>query len=95
MARFVRGEQDLVELLARAHAHHAQGGVGRDGAGNLLVLSNGGILRSATGYVGFAIGRSIWWEPLKGYVDGTAPREDAARRIGENYRRFIDVYGGD
>ena len=46
------------------------------------------------GYVGFAIGRSIWWNPLKGYVDGTTPRADAARRIGENYRRFIDVYEG-
>jgi myo-inositol catabolism protein IolC len=46
------------------------------------------------GYVGFAIGRSIWWNPLKGYVDGTTPREAAARQIGENYRRFIDVYEG-
>jgi len=46
------------------------------------------------GYVGFAIGRSIWWDPLKGYVDGTTPREDAARQIGANYRRFIDVYEG-
>ena len=46
------------------------------------------------GYVGFAIGRSIWWNPLKGYVDGTTPREDAARQIGENYRRFIGVYEG-
>ena len=47
-----------------------------------------------SGYVGFAIGRSIWWDPLKGYVDGTTPREDAARQIGANYRRFIDVYEG-
>jgi myo-inositol catabolism protein IolC len=46
------------------------------------------------GYVGFAIGRSIWWNPLKGYVDGTTPRDDAARQIGDNYRRFIEVYEG-
>ena len=46
------------------------------------------------GYVGFAIGRSIWWNPLKEYVDGTSPREEAARRISANYRRFIDVYEG-
>lgn len=44
------------------------------------------------GYVGFAIGRSIWWDPLKGYVDGTTPRDDATRQIAANYRRFIDVY---
>jgi myo-inositol catabolism protein IolC len=46
------------------------------------------------GYVGFAIGRSIWWDPLKAYVDGTLPRDEAAERIGANYRRFISVYEG-
>jgi myo-inositol catabolism protein IolC len=46
------------------------------------------------GYIGFAIGRSIWWDPLKGYVDGALPREDATARISANYRRFIDVYDG-
>ena len=46
------------------------------------------------GYIGFAIGRSIWWDPLKGYVDGSVAREDATSRISANYRRFIDVYHG-
>ena len=44
------------------------------------------------GYVGLAIGRSIWWDSLKGFLDGTTPREDAAKQIAANYRRFIDVY---
>ncbi len=44
------------------------------------------------GYIGFAIGRSIWWDPLKSYVDGQAPRGDAAARIAANYRRFVEVY---
>ncbi len=44
------------------------------------------------GYVGFAIGRSIWGDPLEGWIDGSASREDAASRIGENYLRFIRVY---
>lgn len=46
------------------------------------------------GYIGFAIGRTIWWNPLKEFVDGTATREDAAARISASYRRFIDVYTG-
>jgi len=46
------------------------------------------------GYIGFAIGRTIWWNPLKEFVDGTAMREDAAARISANYRRFVDVYTG-
>jgi myo-inositol catabolism protein IolC len=44
------------------------------------------------GYIGFAIGRSIWWDPLKAYVDGNLGREEAAKQIAANYRRFIDVY---
>jgi 5-dehydro-2-deoxygluconokinase len=44
------------------------------------------------GFVGFAIGRSIWWDALKSFLGGELSREDAARRIGENYMRFIDVY---
>jgi myo-inositol catabolism protein IolC len=46
------------------------------------------------GYIGFAIGRSIWWDPLKGFVDGNQGREEAAKQIAANYRRFIDVYQG-
>ena len=45
-----------------------------------------------SGYVGFAIGRTIWWDSLKGYLDGSVEREAAAKKISENYRRFIDVY---
>ena len=44
------------------------------------------------GYIGFAIGRSIWWDPLKGFVDGNLGREEAGKQIAANYRRFIDVY---
>jgi myo-inositol catabolism protein IolC len=44
------------------------------------------------GYIGFAIGRSIWWDALKGYIEGGLGREDAAGQIAANYRRFIDVY---
>ena len=44
------------------------------------------------GFIGFAIGRSIWWEPLKAYVDGKIERAAGARKIAENYLRFVAVY---
>src|SRR5271169_3726238 len=44
------------------------------------------------GFVGFAIGRSIWWDPLKAYVDGKIERPVGATRIAENYLRFVGVY---
>jgi 5-dehydro-2-deoxygluconokinase len=44
------------------------------------------------GYIGFAIGRSIWWDPLKAYVDGKIERSAGARKIAESYLRFVAVY---
>lgn len=46
------------------------------------------------GFIGFAIGRSIWWDALKGFLDGSLPREEAASQIADNYLRFISVYEG-
>jgi myo-inositol catabolism protein IolC len=44
------------------------------------------------GFVGFAIGRSIWWDALKGYLGGDLERGSAAEQIADNYLRFIKVY---
>src|SRR6478672_2497390 len=37
------------------------------------------------GYVGFAIGRSIWWDALKGFLDESISRGDAAEQIASKY----------
>jgi myo-inositol catabolism protein IolC len=44
------------------------------------------------GFIGFAIGRSIWWDALKGFLDGSVEREAASDQIADNYLRFIKVY---
>jgi myo-inositol catabolism protein IolC len=44
------------------------------------------------GYIGFAIGRTIWWDALKAHLDGETDRSTVAKAISENYRRMIDVY---
>jgi myo-inositol catabolism protein IolC len=44
------------------------------------------------GFVGFAIGRSIWWDALKGFLDGGLDRAAAAEKIADNYLRFVQVY---
>jgi myo-inositol catabolism protein IolC len=44
------------------------------------------------GFIGFAIGRSIWWDALKGSTDGSLERDAAAQQIADNYLRFIRVY---
>jgi myo-inositol catabolism protein IolC len=44
------------------------------------------------GFIGFAIGRSIWWDALKGFLDGSLDRGAAAEQIADSYQRFIKVY---
>lgn len=54
-------------------------------------------LRAASGVegnAGFAIGRSIWWEPLRAYFDGDGTdeaRRAAASKISDSYARFCRV----
>jgi myo-inositol catabolism protein IolC len=76
---------------------------GRDGVA-CVVLGRGADagavehwLRTAAGvpgYQGFAIGRTIWWDPLKAYVDGVTEVEGAIAGIAANYLRMIEVYTG-
>jgi 5-dehydro-2-deoxygluconokinase len=91
-------EQADCEMLARVTRRD-----GRDGV--VCVLLGRGAsdakvdhwLRQAApvdGFVGFAIGRSIWWDALKGFLDGSMPREDASDLIAANYLRFVEVYEG-
>ena len=42
--------------------------------------------------MGFAIGRSIWWDALKGFLDGKLERRAAAEQIADIYLGFVKVY---
>ena len=44
------------------------------------------------GYAGFAIGRTIWWDALKGFLEGGLERQAAAQQIADNYLRFVSIY---
>ena len=47
---------------------------------------------SVDGYRGFAIGRSIFWNALKGFHEGEKTREEAVNEIAESYLGFLSVY---
>ncbi len=46
------------------------------------------------GFIGFAIGRSIWWDALKGFLSKELDRPAAASQIADNYLHFVRVYEG-
>jgi myo-inositol catabolism protein IolC len=50
------------------------------------------VASAVNGFIGFAIGRSIWWDALKSFLGGSLAREAAASQIAENYLSFIEVY---
>jgi len=82
-------------------AEQARTGEGREGV-TCVLLGRGAStekveewLRAASpveGFIGFAIGRSIWWDALKGFLDKSLDRETAAAKIADNYLHFVDVY---
>jgi myo-inositol catabolism protein IolC len=82
-------------------AEQTRSGAGREGV-TCVVLGRGASnekvdhwLREAApveGFCGFAIGRSIWWDALKGFLDKELDRETAASQIADNYLRFVRVY---
>ena len=47
---------------------------------------------SVTGFIGFAVGRTTFWDAVADYEAGDATREEAAARIAERYREWIAVF---
>ena len=88
---------------AQMLAEQTRSGSGREGV-KCVVLGRGASnekvdqwLQAAApveGYIGFAIGRSIWWDALKGFLEKQLERETAADQIADNYLRFTRVYEG-
>lgn len=86
---------------AETLAAQARSGEGREGVTCVVLGRGAGIdkvdhwLQQAApveGFVGFAIGRSIWWDALKGFLEGDLERSAAAEQIGESYLRFVKIY---
>jgi myo-inositol catabolism protein IolC len=84
-------------------AEQARSGEGREGV-TCVLLGRGAStakveqwLNAAStveGFVGFAIGRSIWWDALKGFLSEELDRAAAASQIADNYLHFVEVYEG-
>jgi myo-inositol catabolism protein IolC len=92
-------ERAACEAVARATRSGGRSDVG------CLVLGRGADrdavhrwLRTAAGvegFTGFAIGRSIWWEPLRRFFhegESSSAREAAATAIAGEYTRFVEVF---
>ena len=44
------------------------------------------------GFIGFAVGRTTFWDPLVGLRDGKMSREQAVRAIADRYLEWIGAF---
>ncbi len=76
---------------------------GRDKVG-IIVLGRGedekrvhdwlAIGAQTQGVIGFAVGRTVFWQPLVDFKDGSISRAEAVERIAGTYRRLYQLFVG-
>lgn len=92
----IENRDDAVKVAAQART-----GAGRQEVG-VILLGRGEnaekvrhwLKTAATvpGLIGFAVGRTIFWEPLKAVREGKITHEEASNQIAANYKSFCDLW---
>ena len=87
--------EDCEKIVASAHRNN------RDKVG-CIILGRGEddkkvgewLTTAATvpGFIGFAVGRTVFWEPLVGLRDKKTTREEAVAEIARRYRSFVEIF---
>jgi 5-dehydro-2-deoxygluconokinase len=87
--------EDCEKIVAAAHRD------GRDKVG-CIVLGRGendekvhewlATAAKVPGFVGFAVGRTVFWEPLVAWREKKTSQETAVAEIARRYRTFVDVF---
>ena len=87
--------EDCEKIVAVARAG------GRDQVG-CIILGGGkddrkvgewlGIAAGVPGFVGFAVGRTVFWDPLVAWRAKKMTREEAIAEISRRYREFVDIF---
>ncbi|SRR3989338_2659839 len=47
------------------------------------------------GVIGFAVGRTVFWDAIKGFKEKTLSREQAVEMVARNYKEFVDLWEGE
>jgi myo-inositol catabolism protein IolC len=87
--------EDCAEIVSAAHRD------GRDKVG-CIILGRGEddkkvrewltTAAGVKGFIGFAVGRTVFWEPLIDFQAGKTTREAAVTEIGRRYREFVRAF---
>jgi len=87
--------EDCERIVAAARAG------GRDHVG-CIILGRGederrvrqwlGIAAEVPGFIGFAVGRTVFWDPLIAWRSKKATREETVAAIAKRYHEFVDLF---
>ena len=87
--------EDCESVVAAARAG------GRDHVG-CIILGRGedeckvqqwlGIAAQVPGFIGFAVGRTVFWDPLVAWRSKRATRDQTVAEIARRYRQFVDLF---
>jgi myo-inositol catabolism protein IolC len=88
-----REDCERVVAAARAGLRHTVGCIvlGR-GEDDRKVREWLGIAATVPGYIGFAIGRTVFWDPLTAWRSKQLTREQTVAEIARRYREFVDLF---
>jgi myo-inositol catabolism protein IolC len=87
--------EDCERIVAAAH---------RDGRSNVgcIVLGRGAndakvgtwlaTAAAVPGFIGFAVGRTSFWDPVADFESGKATRVEAAGRIADHFHEWVDIF---
>jgi myo-inositol catabolism protein IolC len=88
-----REDCERIVTTARAGMRHAVGcivlGRGEDDRKVREWLS---VAAAVPGYIGFAIGRTVFWDPLVAWRSKQATRDQTVAEIAKRYREFVDLF---
>jgi myo-inositol catabolism protein IolC len=85
---------DAADVAATARAGGRDAGLVVLGAGAPTARVDAWLRVAARtpGYVGFAVGRSLWWREIRDLLAGRCDRETTVAAIAANYRHAVGVY---
>lgn len=90
----LHNKEEYERAVKVAHAGGRESGIVILGRAATVDVVDGWIRAGSNvpGVLGFAVGRTVFWEPLVKYYDHSYSREEAITKIAENYIHFYNVF---
>lgn len=90
----LHSREEYMRAVEVAHRDGRQSGIVILGRAASIEVVDGWIRAGSgiPGVLGFAVGRTVFWEPLVKYYDHSYSREETVAKIAENYIHFYQVF---